>query len=507
MDQVPPNGGFGPFYGWSYYATGVGATEMEALRDLLCKVRASGFVVDRKTEARIISAHGPFMCDELFGPEPLVDPSSLASEDSHIEGDRDSAPSSFQTDSDDHTDETCLTIVLSFGWNAREDEEDRLRWGRPAVVTWRRHEGQGRSWLGWAMERPIRQMRGFWKWLFGLIVVAFLTCALSPHVLLAQTATEGQSTPVSWKDWLGATFNERIGIAEKLGEDGARKYAAAQDWKPLFDGRGRMLQYGPDQVYRNPRDGHVILVEAKGGRAAVNEGYGYSQDSPEWAVRACEKVLRSNNASPSERRAAEAVVQAACDGKLDVCVIRTAHTRGKPEAPVLERFTSCTRRATRLATIVRQDLAVFQAAPKATGSSSTEGTRGVEKALAGVKSESQLGRSARRVGRLNLPLAAGIDAASRGYQAYQVEKAFKDGEIDANKRRREHVRNAAGCVGGWAGAYAGSEAGAWLGGAVGTAICPGIGTAIGGVVGGAFGAVGGYFFGEKVAEAAVEKAM
>ena len=92
--------------------------------------------------------------------------------------------------------------------------------------------------------------------------------------------------------WLRATPEERVGLAEKLGEGGARAFARQRGWQPLFDGTTRTLTQGRDQVWRSA-DGVIHVIEAKGGGSRLNNAYGYRQGTPEWAVRSAARVCGS----------------------------------------------------------------------------------------------------------------------------------------------------------------------------------------------------------------------
>ncbi|MGQ9506117.1 MAG: hypothetical protein ACUVQG_14765, partial [Thermogutta sp.] len=50
---------------------------------------------------------------------------------------------------------------------------------------------------------------------------------------------------------------------------GARFYAQQQGYKVIFDGKGRVLRQGPDQVYLDLRTGETVVIEAKGGTSPL----------------------------------------------------------------------------------------------------------------------------------------------------------------------------------------------------------------------------------------------
>lgn len=135
--------------------------------------------------------------------------------------------------------------------------------------------------------------------------------------------------------WLNATLGQRVRIAEQLGEEGAREFARAKGWRPIFDGRGRTIPQGLDQVYQG-RLRRVHVVEAKGGMGQLGRAYGHPQGSAEWAVKAADRTIRSSKVSLAERKGAQAVLKAASRGYLRVHVVRTSHVLGEPRAVVLE---------------------------------------------------------------------------------------------------------------------------------------------------------------------------
>ncbi len=152
------------------------------------------------------------------------------------------------------------------------------------------------------------------------------------------------------QEWLRASEQERKRIIEQIGEEGARQYAATQGWQPIYDGQGRKLPQGPDQVYWDPKTGKTIVIEAKGGKSRRSNAYGYQQGTPEWTVKSAENVLHHQaNASEAERKAAKQVIEAARQGNLEVQVVRTEYELGEPKAPKVESITECTPKAKELA--------------------------------------------------------------------------------------------------------------------------------------------------------------
>ena len=124
--------------------------------------------------------------------------------------------------------------------------------------------------------------------------------------------------------------------------------AVSKGYETVFDGRGKRLLQGPDQVYK-ASDGRLIVYEAKGGSSQLGHAYGYPQGSSEWAVESAKRVLRSPKAGLEERAAAREILEAAARGKLAIHVVRTNHVLGEPTTTVLEQSSEITRNASRLA--------------------------------------------------------------------------------------------------------------------------------------------------------------
>jgi hypothetical protein len=154
--------------------------------------------------------------------------------------------------------------------------------------------------------------------------------------------------------WLKATTEERIILAEALGENGAVRLARSRGWSPILDAGARTVPQGPDLVYRGA-DGTVLVIEAKGGSSSLNRAYGYEQGTSEWAVKSAERMAGMEGASEAEKRAAVEVLGAARDGKLQVHVMRTKPVLGEPKKAVIEQTVKCSPQATELAREGRVD--------------------------------------------------------------------------------------------------------------------------------------------------------
>lgn len=352
--------------------------------------------------------------------------------------------------------------------------------------------------------------------LVGVIAVGCLFLQMSDRCA-AQTATlDSPAAPLTFhpgigterqQQWLAASLNDRVRLAEQLGEEGARGYARSQGWAPIHDGTDRTMIHGPDQVYRSA-DGAVHVVEAKGGSGQLGQGYGHVQGSTEWAVESAKRVLSNPAASTAERESARAVLEAASRGNLTVHVVRTSHVLGEPAATVLEQTVTCTDDASRLAQTALDDIGRIAAhsVDEASTLSGTlarasddtaKATQEIAKGADDVAHFAAEGGSwLKTAGRTLLVIGAAADGGFRIYDGYKTEQAYADGAIDQQQREVSHCRNAAGMATGWAGATALGECGVLGGGAIGTMVCPGIGTAIGSAVGGVSCGIAGYFGGE-----------
>jgi hypothetical protein len=327
-----------------------------------------------------------------------------------------------------------------------------------------------------------------------------------PHDALAQSAASEVATSTNGlgeinttatprqQAWLQASIDQRARLAEKLGDEGTRVFAKAKGYESIFDGTKRALAQGPDQVYRGAA-GVVHVFESKGGSGQLGYAYGYAQGTPEWAVESAQQVLRSSKATPAEKLGAEAVLQAAAKGKLQVHVVRTSHVLGEPSLAVLEQSLRSTERSASLARTAINNLARV----------SVQGTDDVAR---GIKSAARVAAASspalKTTAKAAVVVGVAVDATLRVNDGIETEHQFATGKISQEEREVAHAKNAAGMVGGWTGAFAGAKVGAAGGGAAGSFVAPGAGTAVGAAVGGAAGGVAGYFAGEAAAETAAE---
>lgn len=298
--------------------------------------------------------------------------------------------------------------------------------------------------------------------------------------------------------WLRATTDARVRIAETLGEDGARAFARSRGYTPLLDGTDRVLRQGLDQVYTTA-DKTVHVFEAKGGGSPLGKAYGFEQGTPEWAVESAKRVAHSGKAGATEKAAAEAVLRAAKEGRLQVHVIRTRHVLGEPFAAVLERTLSGTDDAARLAASTLDDLG--RAASAGTRGAGSKGVAAAAEAASGAAKP--VSKVLGTVARMAPVVGAVVDGGLRVKAGTEIEQRYARSELNQQGREVEHAKNVAGMAGGWGGALAGAKLGAMTGGAVGTAF-GGVGAPVGATAGGVAGGVAGYFGGEAAAEVAAE---
>lgn len=346
-------------------------------------------------------------------------------------------------------------------------------------------------------------MKAFFSRLFVVITILYPSVVLKPVPVYAQAAGSVAGAaggavapsllptlpeiPDLRPEWLNASLDQRVKLAEELGEAGARRFAAAKSWEPVLDSADKALRQGFDQVYRSA-DGMIHVVEAKGGGSPLGTGYGFPQGSPEWAVKAAEATLNSKTATEAEKQAAKIVLEAAAKGKLNVHVIRTEHVLGTPGIPKLESTVKVTPQAMKMAKDILGRLV------KAAGV--------VAKKVAGEAAVATGKTAAVTIGkgivRAAPAVAVGVEGYTRGSAIYGTETDYREGKITRQQRIENHSGNAVGCAFGIGGAWGGSAGGA----ALGTAICPGIGTIGGAIIGGAIF----YIVGDKAGEAVGRKA-
>lgn len=319
----------------------------------------------------------------------------------------------------------------------------------------------------------------------------------SPSYTNAQIAAAPEVQPV-----VSLLRQQRL-LSEAAGEKGARAFAKSQGWTPLFDGTGKTILQGPDQVHQGA-NGIVHVLEAKGGAVRINSGYGYSQGSSEWAVRSARRVLRSPITSAAEKAAARTILEAASKGRLMIHIVATANLGGAAGVPILKQTVACTPEAT---TLAQGFLAEFGISGTEAVDAVSLGTAaagdGVAVVAPAVRSASEgfaagFGRTVLMAGvKFLLPIAIVADVASHVPAFAQTEQHYGSGEITEQQREREHVDQASRTVGGLTGA-AGT---AWLGMKIIAPLAAMTGPAapyVEVIAGLGFG-VGGYFLGEEAA--------
>ena len=345
-------------------------------------------------------------------------------------------------------------------------------------------------------------MRSF---VFAILSVFVLACCGNNETVCGQETsvvsaeiscfTEAEALELN-RRWMEAGDQGRNPLVEEIGEDGAERLAKERGWTKILGKEHKTPSHrqGFDQVWQSA-DGHIHVIEAKGGSSPLGTGYGFRQGTPEWAVKAAEDALRSGKAGEAEKQAARMVLKAAEEGKMSVHVVRTEHVLGKPKMPKWESMKSCTPEAKQLAVNVLRGAGNAQtAAVKAEHHQQLQISKGAAKH--GGKVLKTAAKGAAVVG-------VAVDVGLRCHEAVEVEQKYHRGEINGNQRAKAHVKNGAGMAGGMGGAAAGAYGGAAVGATIGSVI-PGPGTAIGGFVGGVCGAIGGYFGGETAAEAGVD---
>ena len=362
------------------------------------------------------------------------------------------------------------------------------------------------------------------------LVTTLLVTAMVTAPALGQVAAEAADASsiaitrkmnVAQTKWLSSTPPERIRLSEGIGEVGAGKFARGRGWKLIMNGKNSSLPQGFDQVYSS-FDDVIHVVEAKGGTSQLGRGYGYLQGTPEWAVKAAERTLKSTKASVAEKEAARAVLKAARSGRLQVHVVRTNHVLGKPTTTVVEHTAKSSDDAVKLANSVIDDLAskginVLDDAVRA-GDDATRVANGLiddatrsaddvaRPASSAGKGASRITKALRVASKVAIPVAIGVDVGVRIKSGMDIEKKFADGEFTQQQREVEHAKNTTGMAGGWGGAGAGAWAGGKVGAGIGSYGGP-WGTAIGGAVGGVGGGIAGYIGGEAALETVAECAV
>ncbi len=138
------------------------------------------------------------------------------------------------------------------------------------------------------------------------------------------------------REYRSALLNNRIRLAERLGEQGRARFAAEHGWIKLLGSRDRGIRQGPDSVYWDRQSGLVRVLEAKGGNAQPGLFYGSPQNTNQYTIRSAQRVLKSPIATGPAKVASARVIVAAQKRRLVTGVVRTSHMGGKPSEPRLE---------------------------------------------------------------------------------------------------------------------------------------------------------------------------
>ena len=327
------------------------------------------------------------------------------------------------------------------------------------------------------------------------------------HCCVAQTAAPEVAAPsvsssirettgtARQQQWLNATTEQRVRLAESLGDEGARVYAKSKGWGSLWNGMDRGIPQGLDQVYRDA-DGTIHAIEAKGGTSQLGHAYGHPQGTSEWAVESAKRMLRSPKASAAEKTAADAVVKAAARGNLSVHVVRTSHVLGEPTAAVLQQTVKVSDIAQKIA---QSALGGVTTASLQTANGTARITDDAVRTAANTSSTTT---ALKVVAKGAAVAGVAIDGGLRIRDGLETERKFASGEITVREREVSQAKNAAGMAGGWGGA----TGGAW---AAGAAVAPvaamtGPGAPVVEGVAVVAGGVGGFICGEAAANSAAE---
>ena len=142
--------------------------------------------------------------------------------------------------------------------------------------------------------------------------------------------------------WFEGPLDDRINrrrfLSEKMGEQGRARFAAERGLTKLLGSRNKTINQGPDSVYRDPRSGRVVVLEAKGGGSPLKWSFNSRQGTNVNTVRSAKNViLRYRRSADRAMKVQMArVILAAEKGQLDTGVIRTRYVLGRPNRPGLD---------------------------------------------------------------------------------------------------------------------------------------------------------------------------
>jgi hypothetical protein len=340
---------------------------------------------------------------------------------------------------------------------------------------------------------------GFRLFVFSFVLIGVVGTLPAQETAILQPIMNTLPEIPDYRDkWMSASPNERIRMAEEIGEAGAERFAKSKGWKLMLVKSYKNVAQGVDQVYQSA-DGLIHVVEAKGGTSQLGNGYGYKQGTPEWSVEASKATLKNPKASAIEKVVAQKVLQAAAEGKLVTHTIRTGHVLGKPMIPVVESMLKTTPAAKKLAQQSLDDVRAKSPAKKAPLSNVAKkatSSSNVTK-LTNTTAITVVPNLGKTVVKAAPVVGTAFEVGGRGYSSYKTEQDYKNGKISQIERVENHAGNVGSCVGGATGAWGGATGGAMVGATIGSVI-PGPGTAVGGVVGGILGGFGGCMCGDYV---------
>lgn len=292
-------------------------------------------------------------------------------------------------------------------------------------------------------------------------------------------------------EWLKADLDARKRLGETIAEEGARDLARKNKLAPIFEGNpGGVGGYpqGVDQVYISPK-GKVVVFEVKANNSALSQAYGYPQGSPEYTVKAAERMLKSTRSSRAQKEAAEAIILAAEKGLLETHVVRINHVQGSPTGITITKSSGNTHAAKKMAQEIKKNYNI---------QSSLDDLQKVAKR--NWKNFARGGAQGLKVVlRWSGPLAAVVEAGTCGIELYDIHGKVKSGDITAQEAGRTYTTFGTQTAGGVVGAWGGAKGGAIAGGVGGTVFGP-LGSTVGAIGGAIVGGIAGAYLGEQVGQ-------
>src|ERR1051326_1485355 len=98
--------------------------------------------------------------------------------------------------------------------------------------------------------------------LVGAVVLLWGTAwsqeSTAPNPPPGVAALPAAKTTARQTQWQRASIDERVGLAEQIGEEGAEGFAAKNGYEPLLRNGDKVLRQGFDQVYR-AKDGRIVV--------------------------------------------------------------------------------------------------------------------------------------------------------------------------------------------------------------------------------------------------------